>query len=487
MSKNREQFNDSLKVASDVLKDSKFVWIISHHDADGLSAAGLLAKSLMRLGVLFHIRILFQPTYLTISSLIKSESSVLVFCDMGSGQIDQIIKVFKDYPDRRRQVIILDHHQPLLEDFEDQEIVHVNPMLFGFDGAEEISASGVTYFVAKALDEKNKDLSPLALVGALGDKQDKGENHGVYGLNREILEDGKSVGTIVEIEDIRIFGRERDPIPLALEYTIEPLVPGVSLSPKTSNEFLSELNIPLKKNGVWRTISDLRDEEKQKLLEAIMEKIAEKRGENKTSILKEIFGKEYIFPHELKDSYTRNARECGALIASCGRSSKNGVGVSICLGDRGETYKEGVRIFTEYRDKFFNSLRWVIDNEKKAVKQLQHIQFIDGRGIGDGFIMSHLASVIAINRLLSPEKPLLTVASFSNDLVKISGRANEYLVKKGVDLGLAMRETTTLINEGAVGGGHNIAAGAKVPENLLEKFLKTVDKIIAKQLTSSHD
>jgi len=390
--------------------------------------------------------------------------------------------VFKDYTERRRQVIILDHHQPFLEDFEDEEIVHVNPMLSGFDGAEEISASGVTYFVARALDEINKDLSTLALIGALGDKQDKGENHRVYGLNRDILEDGKSIGTIVEIEDIRIFGRERDPIPVSLEYTIDPLVPGVSLSPKTCNKFLSALNIPLKKNGVWRTISDLSDEEKQKLLEAITEKIAEKRGEDKTSILKEIIGKEYIFPNEPKNSYTRNAREYGALIASCGRSSKNGVGVSICLGDRGETYEEGIRIFMDYRDKFFESLRWVIDNEKKAVTQLQHIQFIDGRGIGDGFIMSHLASVIAINRLLSIEKPLLTIASFSNDLVKISGRANEYLVKKGVDLGLAMREVTTHINKNAVGGGHNIAAGAKMSESLLEKFLKIMDKIIAKQI-----
>lgn len=487
MSKNREKFNESLKVASEVLKDSKFVLIISHHDADGLSAAGLLAKSLMRLGVLFHIRILFQPTYSIISSLLKSESSVLVFCDMGSGQIDQIIKVFKDYPDRRRQVIILDHHQPLLEDFEDSEIVHVNPMLFGFDGAEEISASGVTYFVARALDEKNKDLSSLALVGALGDKQDKEENHGFYGLNREILEDGKSVEAIVEIEDIRIFGRERDPIPLALEYTIDPLVPGVSLSPETCNKFLSGLNIPLKKDGVWRTISDLSDEEKQKLLEAIVEKIAEKRREDKTSISKEIFGKEYIFPQESKDSYTRNAREYDALISSCGRSSKNGVGVSICLGDRGETYKEGVKIFNEYRAKFARSLQWFINNEKKAVEQLKHIQFIDGRGVVDEFIISHLASVIAINRLLSPEKPLLTLAGFSEDLVKISGRANEYLVKKGVNLGLAMREASTLINEGAVGGGHNIAAGAKVPEKLLEKFLKIVDEIIAKQLISSQD
>ncbi len=38
-----------------------------------------------------------------------------------------------------------------------------------------ISAAGVTYLVARELDDENKDLSTLGIVGALGDMQDKNE------------------------------------------------------------------------------------------------------------------------------------------------------------------------------------------------------------------------------------------------------------------------------------------------------------------------
>ena len=51
----------------------------------------------------------------------------------------------------------------------------VNPHLFGIDGARDVSGSGVAYFAAKAVNATNMDLASIALVGALGDMQDKYE------------------------------------------------------------------------------------------------------------------------------------------------------------------------------------------------------------------------------------------------------------------------------------------------------------------------
>ena len=53
--------------------------------------------------------------------------------------------------------------------------MQVNPHLYGIDGATEVSGSGVAYFAAKAVNAENMDLAPIALVGALGDMQDKNE------------------------------------------------------------------------------------------------------------------------------------------------------------------------------------------------------------------------------------------------------------------------------------------------------------------------
>ncbi len=70
---------------------------------------------------------------------------------------------------------------------------HFNPHLFGRDGSFELSGAGATYLVSKALDLKNKDLSALAIVGAIGDLQDR-KFCELRGMNTEIVNDGKEAG-----------------------------------------------------------------------------------------------------------------------------------------------------------------------------------------------------------------------------------------------------------------------------------------------------
>ncbi len=67
--------------------------------------------------------------------------------------------------------------------------MQLNPHLYGIDGATDVSGSGVAYFAAKALNPANVDLAPIALVGALGDMQDKYEQRSLKGLNEIIVND----------------------------------------------------------------------------------------------------------------------------------------------------------------------------------------------------------------------------------------------------------------------------------------------------------
>ncbi|RJS80995.1 DHH family phosphoesterase, partial [Candidatus Bathyarchaeota archaeon] len=96
------------------------------------------------------------------------------------------------------------HHQ--VSGKETANIMHVNPHLFGIDGAKDISGSGVAYFVAKAIDNINVDLSPIAVVGALGDLQDKYDQRKLGGLNEKIVEDALSADLLtVEKKRPRFF------------------------------------------------------------------------------------------------------------------------------------------------------------------------------------------------------------------------------------------------------------------------------------------
>ena len=88
-----------------------------------------------------------------------------------------------------------------------------------------VSAAGVCYFVARELSGQNKDLSALAVVGALGDMQDKNEKRAFVGLNDLLVEDGVSSGSLKVDSDLVLYGRETRPIHRALAYTTAPYLP----------------------------------------------------------------------------------------------------------------------------------------------------------------------------------------------------------------------------------------------------------------------
>ena len=77
------------------------------------------------------------------------------------------------------------------------------------------------------------------------------------------------------------------------------------------------------------------------------------------------------------------------------------------------------------------------------------------------------------------EKPTLSLVH-KNGEVKVSSRANRKMVDElGVDLGYALKEAASKV--GGVGGGHNIASGARVPRGKEEDFLQRLDQIIGSQ------
>ena len=63
------------------------------------------------------------------------------------------------------------------------DIIQINANLCGIDGNYEACGATLCYSFAKTLDEKNIDLSPLAIAGAIGDKQYIG---GIRGHNKAI-------------------------------------------------------------------------------------------------------------------------------------------------------------------------------------------------------------------------------------------------------------------------------------------------------------
>ena len=80
-------------------------------------------------------------------------------------------------------------------------------------------------------------------------------------------------------------------------------------------------------------------------------------------------------------------------------------------------------------------------------------------------------------------KPIFGLAKRENEEVyKVSGRAHEKIVRKGVNLSKAIRDACELSSLDVLGGGHPPAAGTKIPLNKAEEFLENCNIIIQKQL-----
>ncbi|MDZ4170901.1 MAG: DHH family phosphoesterase, partial [Methanobacteriaceae archaeon] len=67
-----------------------------------------------------------------------------------------------------------------------------------------------------------------------------------------------------------------------------------------------------------------------------------------------------------------------------------------------------------------------------------------------------------------------------DNMVKISSRTTSIMVKKGVDLGKALKDASSSF--GGTGGGHDIAAGAMISYKEMDNFVNLVNDIIGHQL-----
>lgn len=461
------------KILEEVNK-GKRVFIISHMDADGISAAGIMGKALLRANANFCIRIERWMDERVLSDVrqLSGEDTLIIFTDMGSGYLDILCANIGD-----RQVIILDHHQPIGKDREN--FLHVNPHLFGIDGSREISSSGIAYLVSKFLDKRNIDLAHLAVIGALGDLQDKYEGRRLGGLNDLIVKDAIE-SKLLEVEtDLLFFGRETRPIHKALAYTTNPYIPEISGEEDKSLAFLRGLDIDLKRNDRWRALRDLSHDEKRRLFSALHDYLVSK-GFRSEYITSSLIGAVYILVNEEPWTPLRDAREYALLLNATGRMNASGLGVAICMGDRSGAYEEALRILEEYRQMITKYLTW-LNNNPDRIEEWENIYVLHGEKDIDERTISAVSTIISTS-LPKPNKPLIAYSYIPKErVIKVSARAADSIARAGLNLGEIIRIAAEKCS--GVGGGHDVAAGAQIPYDYKMQFLKIIDSLVKESIS----
>jgi RecJ-like exonuclease len=473
----KEQLNSLLKdveqaahMIRKAVESGDVVLVVSHLDADGLAAAGIIGKALLRLHASFLIRIERWLDEKVASNIAANKPALVIFTDFGSGNLDVLNSQFGD-----NHVIILDHHQTTEE--ANPTFVHVNPHLHGIDGSRDLSGAGVAYLVAKTLNKANIDLAPIATVGALGDLQDKYPSRALGGANKLIVEDAEKTGLLKTETDLLFFGRETRPIHKALACTTVPFIPDISGQEDQSVAFLASIGITPKKGDKWRALRDLSEDEKRKLCSALADHLASQGLSGNVAL--NLIGLVYTLTREEPWTPLRDAREFSALLNATGRMGKAGLGVAICMGDRGSALEEANQVLGEYRRTITKYLNWLTEKPER-IEELSNIYVVHGQGVIDDKMIGTLSSVLSTN-LPKQEKPLIAYSAVKGEnFAKFSARTLDPVVKKGLNLGEILKIAAEKC-EGR-GGGHDIAAGAQVPIQNVDAFIKLVNKLVKKQM-----
>ncbi len=436
--------DEACKVLKKHLNQGNIVRIISHNDADGLSAAGIVANAITQEGGQFHLTIVPRLKHKFIQKLAQEKYKIYFFCDMGSAYLEPISIIKKD-------VIIADHHRPI--DYQiSNNIKHVNPHLFGLNGSKEISASGVAYLIVRCLEKKS--LVGLALSGAFGDMQ---YFNGFLGPNQMILEEGLNANTVEIHQDLKIVSKNEEPLYKSIAYTFNPILPGLSGSLEDSMAFLEKIGISY---GI--KFSDLGNEEKDILKDELIK------------INPEIFGDVYSNPKERPS--LKNIEDLSDILDACGKNKKYGLAIGICLGEKSNALEVAFDLQRKYRENLIKGLNWI---KKEGSQVLENIQYIYTEDKLRKSMLGSLSSISLSLEILEPQKPLLALARMDNQ-VKVSARTTMNMINQGVDLGKSLKDASQSC--GGTGGGHDIAAGAMIPYKEMDNFMSLVDEITSYQL-----
>ncbi|MGY5150471.1 MAG: DHHA1 domain-containing protein [Candidatus Nitrosopumilus sp. bin_68KS] len=444
---------------SDCIKSKKSISVTTHIDCDGLTSGSIITKALIRAGANCTVRTSKEFSKNVVESFKTDSRDFHIVTDLGGGFASELDSTLGD------NWIVLDHHQIPDKEIDNQNVI--NAWKYGIDGGVEICAGGMAYLASMSLDEKNSDLSAIAIVSALGDRQDQGERKSFTGKNFEIANTAKEQG-LVDIDlDLLLVGRETRPLPDALAFTSQPFIEGLTWNRDACLSLLNSSGIKLKDGGRWRVPAELTEEEKRQVIESISKFTA---GKNATEIMSELIGYTYTFPREDNRGFLRDGREFSTMLNSCGRINRSGVGMAICMGDRNKILREGESILTDYR-KMIREYMNILSNEKWRISESETCIMVNGEDIVPETMTGTISSLIAGSPKNSGKIVILRTKGEENT-IKFSSRKS-FGCNSDINLSEIMRTGAEKFD--GIGGGHNAAAGAKITKDKLDEFLNYLE------------
>jgi single-stranded-DNA-specific exonuclease len=390
-------------------------------------------QTLKKLDKRFSLKIIKRLEEETILTLPKDK--VVIFLDLASGSLNHLSQF------DLKNIFIIDHHE-IFQSIP-PELNIINPQL---NGKEEISSSSLVYLFCKQLNEENKELAKLAILGMIGDSMEKS----IDKLNNLIINDGE----VKRKRGLLIYPSTR-PLNRTLEYCSDPYIPGITGNPSGVTELLREVGLA-SSTGKYKSLIELNDEEMSRLVTAIVLKNPKVKN-------KEIIGDIFLIKFFNK---VEDARELSAMINACSRLGESEIAVQFCMESL-KAKKRAELIHAKYKQFIISGLRFVSESEKI---EGNGFVIINAKEKIKDTIIGTIASILS-NSSLYEEGTIIITMAYYEDKIKVSARS---VGKNGRNI----REILTKIIEkiGGEVGGHKFAAGCMLRKEKEKEFLDCLKK-----------
>lgn len=407
--------------------------VISHFDTDGITSAVIMLQTLKKLDIRFSLTIKKSLDEEFIKNL--DNEKLTLFIDLASGSLDYIKKY------NFKEVFIIDHHEVAQEIPENVSII--NPEL---KTREKISSSGLTYLFCKEMLPETKRFAKLAVLGMIGDNLEKE----IDLLNNEIIEDSE----IIKKRGILIYPSTR-PLNRVLEYSSNPYIPEVTGELKGVLEILREAGLS-PKNGKYKSIIELSEEETEKLTTAILLR-------NPKIKSSELIGDLFLLKmyNQLED-----ARDLSAIVNACSRSGNPHAAIKFLM-EIPSAKKDAESIYIRYKQQLISGLKFVNETEKI---QGNGFVIINAKENIPDTMAGTIASILSNSQVYNEGTVIITMAYYENK-IKVSAR-NSGKCGRNVRKLLSSVINST---QGEV-GGHEHAAGCIIMQEKENEFIDLLKK-----------
>ena len=433
-------------LANEFLKESEKrpIKIISSNKSPGIISSAILIKALTRLDKKFSLKTTSPSNKIFIEGeLKKGEGELILLIDLKITNLDI-------FDGSNSKVFIIGNEEINIKN-SNENIKILNPNLTENPKENYSNSAGISYLFAREMSAENKNLSKIALIGLISEKEDIRESI----VSKEILKDSAGLKTK---KGLTLYPSTR-PLKRALEWSVSPYIPGVTGNQSGVIDLLNECSINPEKNLI-----DLNDEEMSKLITAVMLRM-KKSGDRE-----KIVGN--IYSLKLFDGI-EDLREISVLLNTCSKLNHADAAIAYCLENK-RAKSIAQDLYTKYKQELITGL-----------KMAETMEQIDGKGfvilnakdkIKDTIFRTVLGMLSSSSKY--DEGTILIGMAYNQDKIQIQtkmigkeGRSlRELLEKTVINLKSNFEDAKITV------GNHNLEAACIVEREKEESFIKSLKK-----------